>query len=104
MEPVDVDQPRHRKSAIEIHHLGGLTGNGLYVSIRADDQELAVLDRHRLGPGLGLADGVDPAVGVGGVSLLSLVASGSGSTDHSESDSAYYRISCIHELTLVEAK
>ena len=38
------------------------------VITRSDREELAVLDRHRFDPGLDVADGVDLAVHVDGVS------------------------------------
>ncbi len=72
---VDVDQPRHRKGSIEIHHLGVLAGDGLDIGIRADYEELPILDGNRLSPGLDFVDGVDFTFGVKGVGDLASLTS-----------------------------
>ena len=56
--------------------LGGAADDRLDFCVRADDQEPAVLDRHRLDPRLGFVDGVDTAVGVNGVGSVALLSAG----------------------------
>ena len=59
--------PGIAKAPSRSNDVSAVASDRLDVGIRPHRQELAALDRYRLGPGLGFVDGVDLAVGVDGV-------------------------------------
>ena len=88
-------QARHHEPASQIDHLGALGGDGFDIGHRTHGDELAILDRYCLGPGLSLVHRVDPTVGVDrfGEFALRLLRAG---RDDEKRDERGSDLGCLH--------